>query len=580
MSSGKVLNGEIPSYTMEKRYFHKSGRIIWVNLTVSGIGDPEKNSFYFVATIDDIDEKKRDEEKIRDLNKRMTNLIDNLPGIVYRCENTKDWPMTYLSPNVKNIIGYSAEEFYSKKISFGRDIILHEDQDRIWSEVQKAIQNKTSYDFTYKIKNKTGQIRYVWEQGRPIYNDDNEKLDALDGIIFDVTKDELNRIELKKALDELSKSNMELALANEHKKKFISHMSHELRTPLNAVIGFTDLIKNGSAGTINDKQKDYLHEVMESAKYLLKIINSVLNIVKIDSKNFIMELNIADPDYLLSKALDMISYKFKESDIVLKKNIPDNIDFNIRCDIEKTVDVIVNLLDNSIKNTPPKGKITASISRKGGFAVFSVSDNGSGIDPKYKDIIFKEFEQVKRNDFPPLEGIGLGLAISKIYIEKQGGSISYESKPDQGSSFKFTLPIYEKVNEDDYISEQTSCKSGGTLLIAGDDKRDITLLKNLADLKVKKTLLAENDREAVEISYREKPDIIIMDLNMSITSSIDTTKKIRSKLKDTPIIILSEVTDGKTIKQYLDAGATDYIIKPVTPKSFYKIFNKYLKYKK
>jgi len=215
-------------------------------------------------------------------------------------------------------------------------------------------------------------------------------------------------------------------------------MSHELRTPLNAIIGFSEVLNERMFGELNEKQEEYLKDIYSSGQHLLSLINDILDLSKIEAGR--MELELADFSLpaAIDNALILVRERASRRGIRLGRTIDDRVGM-IRGDERKVKQVLLNLLSNALKFTPEGGRIDVRAAVNDGMAEISVADTGVGIAPEDQEAIFEEFRQVGTAD-KKVEGTGLGLALSRKFIELHGGRIWVQSQPGKGSTFSFTLP--------------------------------------------------------------------------------------------------------------------------------------------
>jgi signal transduction histidine kinase len=245
-------------------------------------------------------------------------------------------------------------------------------------------------------------------------------------------------IENVRLFKELQVANRELAAASQHKSQFLANMSHELRTPLNAIIGFSEVLSEKMFGDLNEKQEEYLKDIYASGQHLLSLINDILDLSKIEAGR--MELEVAEFDLptALDSALTLVRERAGRRSIALHLTL-DNRLGQMQGDERKIRQVVLNLLSNAIKFTPEGGRIEVLAALKDGFVEVAVSDTGVGIAPEDQEAVFEEFRQVGRAD-KKVEGTGLGLALSRKFIELHGGKIWVQSEVGMGSTFTFTIP--------------------------------------------------------------------------------------------------------------------------------------------
>ena len=237
---------------------------------------------------------------------------------------------------------------------------------------------------------------------------------------------------------EIADKSRQLEAASRHKSEFLANMSHELRTPLNAIIGFSEVLAQGMFGDVNEKQSEYLHDILDSGRHLLSLINDILDLSKIEAGRMELEVSEFDLPQAIQNALTLVRERALRCGIALH-HVIDNRVAGIRADERKVKQVLLNLLSNAIKFTPEGGGIEVRAAPVGGMVEVSVTDTGVGIAPEDQAAVFEEFRQVGTAD-KKAEGTGLGLALSRKFIELHGGRISVRSQLGTGSTFTFTLP--------------------------------------------------------------------------------------------------------------------------------------------
>jgi signal transduction histidine kinase len=238
---------------------------------------------------------------------------------------------------------------------------------------------------------------------------------------------------------EIADKSAQLEAASRHKSEFLANMSHELRTPLNAIIGFSEVLSERMFGDINDKQAEYLQDILESGRHLLSLINDILDLSKVEAGR--MELEAADFDLpsAIDNALILVKERASRRGIALGSTTDEGLGM-VHGDERKVKQVLLNLLSNALKFTPEGGRIDIRAGLRDHVAEVSVSDTGIGIAPADQDAVFEAFRQVGAAE-KKAEGTGLGLALSRKFIELHGGKIWVTSQVGIGSTFTFTLPL-------------------------------------------------------------------------------------------------------------------------------------------
>jgi signal transduction histidine kinase len=237
---------------------------------------------------------------------------------------------------------------------------------------------------------------------------------------------------------EIADKSRQLEVASRHKSEFLANMSHELRTPLNAIIGFSEVLNERMFGELNDKQEEYLKDIHASGQHLLSLINDILDLSKIEAGRMELELTEFDLPAAVDNAVTLVRERASRKGVTVRIAIGDQVG-TMRGDERKIRQVLLNLLSNAIKFTPEGGRIEVGTALDNGAVEVSVSDTGVGIAPEDQEAVFEEFRQVGASAAKQ-EGTGLGLALSRKFIELHGGTIRVTSEVGAGSTFTFRLP--------------------------------------------------------------------------------------------------------------------------------------------
>jgi len=368
--------------------------------------------------------------------------------------------------------------------------------------------------------------------------------------------------------------------SNRLKSEFIANLSHEIRTPMNGILGFADLLKEPTLS--QDEQFEYIDIIEKSGARMLNIINGIIDISKIEAgsmKTNISKFNIKNQlgfvyDFFKPEA-DAKNLNLKMVDLSTLPNL------DIRSDQEKVNAILVNLVKNAIKFTD-KGEVEFGAVRKDNLLEFFVKDTGIGISSQRQKSIFDRFNQDLKEDLKISHGAGLGLSITKAYIEMLGGSIWLTSEHGEGTTFFFTLPLdIAPAKEDSNSKEQYNVFNIAdltdlTILIAEDDETSELLLKTYLKPHAKKILSAKNGEEAVEIA-KNNPDIdlIMMDIQMPLMNGFLATEKIRTF--NNKFVIIAQTAFGLSgdRDKALEAGCNDYIAKPIKKEELKTMIRKY-----
>lgn len=384
---------------------------------------------------------------------------------------------------------------------------------------------------------------------------------------------------------ELVKAKLKAEEGDRLKSSFLANLSHEIRTPMNAINGFTDLIINTKLS--NEEQLEYLKVIEKSGKNLVSIIDDLIEMSKIDSNQIAPNYTNVNIESCISELYETIKVtipKTKNIDFFIIQN-DKPADFNIVTDEVKLKQVIVNLVTNAIKFTS-EGHVAFGykIDDKKKKIIFTIKDTGPGIDKNNHQHIFDRFKRVENDASIKAGGLGLGLAISKAYVEMMGGMISLESKVEKGSTFSFSIPL--KYNEIHNITVQpVKIKSDSshdekaiTILIAEDDNINFMLFKKVIQSKEYTIIRAENGLEAVEISLNN-PDInlVLMDIKMPIMNGFEALEKIKMIRPELIIIAQTAYASREDEERIYKAGFYGYLTKPINREKLFEAIDDALK---
>lgn len=393
--------------------------------------------------------------------------------------------------------------------------------------------------------------------------------------------------ELRTSYKNLEATKLLQEQANRAKTQFLSNMSHELRTPLNVIIGYTDLLSEQLPGKLNEKQLKFISEISSSGKFLLSLINDLLDMSKIDAGAMELEMEDVSIDELINGIVSTMSRQFVKKKITVKTIIEPKLPV-VTADLRKCKQILMNLLTNAVKFTPKDGRVEICAVSDGDSRVrIEVRDTGSGIAEDKIDKIFSEFYQAEHVIDEQLGGTGIGLAITRRLVELHDGEIGVESKLGKGSTFWFTLPLKKlprnKPSEEKEVEEVlkengVTTPKGRRILIAEDNEHNLAMVIEMMNAHNHQVVVARNGQEAVEMAKLHKPELILMDIRMPVMNGLEATQKLRSipEFVNTPIIAMSASTGFEAEKTYFAKGCTAHLAKPIHLKLLYAVLKKYL----
>ena len=395
--------------------------------------------------------------------------------------------------------------------------------------------------------------------------------------------------EIEKRTLSLKEALLKAQNSDKVKSTFLANMSHEIRTPLNSIIGFSEILTNTE--NIDQSSKKYASIIEGSAKSLLTIINDILDISKIESGNFDINIKQTNLHEVSENVFELFLNRATDKRIDFLFNMDKNIPSCLLTDGIRIRQVLSNLINNAIKFTPENGQINFDISileqNKNNIKLrFLIKDNGIGIPENKIDNIFEPFIQVDNESNRKYEGTGLGLSICSHIVKLLNSRIEVSSKVDEGSSFWFDLDLEVCSNNETFVEKidkkiEINKEFSGNILVAEDNTLNQELIKYVLESLGLAYKIVSNGKEAVEEYKNKKYDLILMDINMPILDGVEAFKQIRSyekenNLKTVPISALTANAIKGDKEKFLDLGMDYYLSKPISVAKLKELFNIYL----
>lgn len=512
----ELLMGKINSFNMEKRYVRKDGTVVWINLIVSLVYEKEEKTKYFLGVVNDISENKKNELELR---KQSQALLYSPLSIVI---TDKNGLIEYVNPAFESISGFKKEEVIGKdpKIQ-GTGEHTKKYYGNVWNTI---LQGKT-WKGMFKNKKKNGDV--YWEEAAisPIVNSRNEITH------FVAIKEDISK--RKRIQEDLIKSKKEAEKANKVKSAFIANISHEIKTPLNSILGFSHLLLNDEKLTVDQKSK--LKVINRTGEHLLKIINEILEISKLEAGKISVDFHRVNLYTLLDDIKDIFYLKANEKKlnfrIIFHKSLPKNI----ITDELKLKQILINLIGNALKFTD-NGSVLVFVEvekiNDANFLEILVEDTGTGIEEENLEKIFEYFTQIYDEKYSK-GGTGLGLSIVKEFIELLGGVIEVRSKKLEGSQFRISIPI--EITSDQLDDKERENSENEDLVDKPQNKDILNSINNEA----KEALI-----EAVFDGDLKKINDIICEENISNSVELDRLRKLSKEFKFKKILELLQYDQG------------------------------------
>jgi signal transduction histidine kinase/CheY-like chemotaxis protein len=390
---------------------------------------------------------------------------------------------------------------------------------------------------------------------------------------------------------ELSAANAELARAARLKDEFLASMSHELRTPLNTVLGLSETLQEQLYGPLNKRQHKSLRSIEKSGRHLLALINDILDVSKIEAGKLGLEIGPVSVELVCQASLGLTKQIAQKKRLKVSSSFDSAVEI-VQADQRRLKQILVNLLSNAVKFTPEGGAISlevvGDVEREA--VHFTVWDTGIGISPEEMERLFQPFVQLDSSLSRQYTGTGLGLALVRRLTELHGGGVSVESEVGKGSRFTVSLPwqgpagAVEPVGEPELAEAGTPLAVGAAqrpeaerplILLAEDNEESINTIQDYLLAKGYRVVVARDGAEAIERAREERPELIVMDIQMPGMDGLEATWRLRAgaaqSVATIPIIALTALAMPGDRERCLAAGANEYLSKPVSLKGLVKV---------
>ncbi|MCL2044566.1 MAG: ATP-binding protein [Treponema sp.] len=547
----------------------------WTHQLLDGTPLPAITTFERVQYGDDYivfsyAQDRREHKRITD---RIETIINNLPGMVFQqIFNPPVYTYTFVSEGCRDLLGYTPEELMGSSFKFF-DMVHPDDIEGIEKHSAETLPFGLPFEAIFRITTRDGRKKWIWERSRVIEKNRDGTPRLVEGYYADIS--EQRQLEAAET-------------ANRAKTEFLAKMSHEIRTPMNSIMGFAELAMDIA---VIPQVKDYLGKISDSTKWLLHIINDILDISKIEAGKMELERVPFDLRDVFSRCQSVILPDIKEKDLDLSIYAEPLTGKKLLGDPVRLYQILMNLLSNAVKFTNiGKVKFSSSIKNaENGSATiyFEIRDTGIGMSPEQLNIVFDPFMQADSSTTRDYGGTGLGLAITRNIVELMNGKLAVESSPGAGSKFSFEI-TFDTINALDDTPPQAKFDMlekpyfNGLVLICDDNSMNREVIcAHLARVGLK-TITAENGRLGVEmvqerIQKNEKPfDLIFMDMFMPVMDGMEAAAKIKALNTGSPIVAMTANVMVSELEKYKKAGMPDCLGKPFTSQELWHILLHYL----
>jgi PAS domain S-box-containing protein len=554
----KEMLGGVERCCVEKRYLRKSGDILWATRTACIIRDKDGNARDFLVMIEDITERKRAEEAVREGQRKLEAaleanqlIMDNSQDVICTIDETG----RFLTINEASeaMWGFLPDELIGR-----RHMELVHPDDHLATEKSAAeiIETGRITDFVNRYIRKDGSIVSVlW----------SASWSASKKMFFCVAHDVTERSRIEAALRDAKE---EADRANHAKSEFLSRMSHELRTPLNAILGFGQLLERQNP---TEQQRARVDHIMSAGRHLLNLINEVLDLSRIEAGHLQLSVEPVAVADVLDEALDLMRPLAAAREMQLVMDARLGKDLFVLADRQRLKQVLLNLLTNAVKYTAIRGHIAVSVQHSGSTTTrIVVTDTGAGIAAEKLVRLFTPFDRLDVEQ-SGVEGTGLGLALCRRLMHAMAGDIGVKSVAGKGSAFWIELPAVDsplkalRSNRTRAV-DNASMTGAGKILYIEDNLSNLMLVEQmLAEQPGIELLTAMTGGLGLELARQHSPDLILLDLHLPDMRGHEVLERLRQDeiTRDIPVVVISADATTRQIQRLMAAGARSYLTKPL-----------------
>lgn len=567
---GRVSGVELPLQRVD-------GEPIWGSVTAHIVElDEQDGAPHIDGMIEDVTQRKQAEEALRESQRALTTLMGNLPGMAYRCQNNRQWTMEFVSQGCLSLTGYESEELlYDQDVSYG-ELIHREDRESVWQGVQSALARDERFELVYRIHTKSGEEKWVWEQGCGVFDPDGEVV-ALEGFINDVTQAHNTELELRaanrrleSALESLEKTQRRVILQERLAAvgQLAAGIAHDFSNALMPIMLYGEAMLRASDLSPDNRKR--VETILQQARHATTLTQQILDF----GRRGLMRLEVID----LKELLEGFSQ-------LLRRTLPESIDltfeagdgsYAINGDRARIQQALMNLAINARDAMPDGGRLDIQLSDvrvregeappyrdmpPGRWLVVRFEDSGEGIHPAQIGHIFEPFFTTK----DPGAGSGLGLAQVYGIVKQHGGYIKAESELDVGACFTIYFPAVYRFEQESAPAQDLDFRAiqHETILVVEDDLSSRQALSEILESMDYQVLQAATGRKALELYRPGEVDLVISDLIMPQMGGLELLIALREVDPNVKLAVLTGYPLEEGGQNLLEEGIVAWAHKPL-----------------
>ena len=558
-----LIEGQIPSYSREKRYIRKDGTIIWVIVRSSLLHDAAGNPTFVVAVVSDITERKRADEWLRRSRDQYRFLADSMSQMVFSA--TPDGRADYGN---RRWLDYAGQPL-DPALSPGWAPVIHpedrQDSSALW---RNCVKTGAPYQIETRVRRADGEYRWHLVRATALRDEDGGIIQWV-GACTDIEDQKQAEAELESKIRERTAEALEQARRAEEaslaKSEFLATMSHEIRSPINVIVGLADLLWESK---LPDQEREYTRVLRKAGETLMRVIDDILDLSAVEARRLSVEHVSFELGAVLDTVLAILLPRAKGRGLQLVCEVEAGIPKPLAGDPNRLHQVLVNLLGNAMKFTE-KGSVALRVQQSPGGApgtlTFSVADTGIGIPADKQALIFEPFTQADSSTTRKYGGTGLGLTISRGLVERMGGRMWVESEPGRGSTFSFTIPFGIPAEQ---VPEAPLGYHAQVLIVDDSDANRMILRQTLAPYVDDAAEAASGEEGLAKLEAAESGGrpvtLALVDSRMPFMSGADFIREARRRgFTGVTFAVLSSEGGDEERSRYREIGVGLYFTKPL-----------------